>query len=225
MQIVTKCGIMLASPNRPQHSLKHYDTSRANIVASVDESLRFLRTDYVNLLLIHRPDLLMDPDEVAEAFTELRQAGKVLHFGVSNFTPSQFDLLASRLDLPLVTNQIEVSVLYLDLMHNGTVDQCLQRGIAPMVWSPLAGGRIFTGDGEQAARVRQALQAVGEELGGASLDQVALAWILTHPARFVPILGTSKIERLRSAARAENLRLTREQWFSIWSASAGTPVP
>ena len=225
MQLVTKCGIMLASPNRPQHSLKHYDTSRANIVSSVDESLRFLRTDYVNLLLIHRPDLLMDPDEVAEAFTELRQSGKVLHFGVSNFTPSQFDLLASRLDFPLVTNQIEVSVLFLDLLHDGTVDQCLQRGIAPMIWSPLAGGRIFTGDGERAARVRQALQAAGEELGGASPDQVALAWLLTHPARLVPILGSSKIERLRSAARAETLRLSREQWFAIWSASTGTPVP
>ncbi|MGD9317938.1 MAG: aldo/keto reductase [Anaerolineae bacterium] len=225
MQLVTKCGIMLASPNRPQHTLKHYDTSRANIVASVEESLRLLGTDYVNLLLIHRPDLLMDPDEVAEAFTALRQSGKVLHFGVSNFTPSQFDLLASRLDFPLVTNQIEVSVLHLDLLHDGTVDQCLQRGIAPMVWSPLAGGRIFTEDSEQAARVRQALQAVGQELGEASLDQVALAWVLAHPARFVPILGSSKIERIRSATGAEVLRLSPEQWFAIWCASTGTPVP
>jgi predicted oxidoreductase len=155
----------------------------------------------------------------------LRQSGKVLHFGVSNFAPSQFDLLASRLDFPLVTNQIEVSVLHLDLLHDGTVDQCLQRGIAPMVWSPLAGGRIFTEDSEQAARVRQALQAVGQELGEASLDQVALAWVLAHPARFVPILGSSKIERIRSATGAEVLRLSPEQWFAIWCASTGTPVP
>jgi len=225
MQLVTKCGIMLASPNRPHHALKHYNTSRAHIMASVDESLQTLGTDHVDLLLIHRPDLLMDPDEVAEAFTALRQAGKVLHFGVSNFTPSQFDLLASRLDFPLVTNQIEVSVLFLDLLHDGTVDRCLQKGIAPMVWSPLAGGRIFSEESERAARVRQALQAVGQELGGAPLDQVALSWVLTHPARFVPILGSGKIERIRSAARAEARQLSREQWFAIWSASSGTPVP
>lgn len=225
MQLVTKCGIMLASPNRPQHALKHYNTSRAHIMASVEESLQTLGTDRVDLLLIHRPDLLMDPDEVGEAFTALRQAGKVLHFGVSNFTPSQFDLLASRLDFPLVTNQIEVSVLFLDLLHDGTVDQCLQKGIAPMVWSPLAGGRIFSEESERAARVRQALQTVGQELGGASLDQVALSWVLTHPARFVPILGSGKIERIRSAATAEARHLSREQWFAIWSASSGTPVP
>ena len=225
MQLVTKCGIMLVSPNHPQHTVKHYDTSRAHIITSAEESLQVLGTDFIDLLLIHRPDLLMDPDEVAEAFAALRQSGKVLHFGVSNFTPSQFDLLASRLDFPLVTNQIEVSVLSLDLLHDGTVDQCLQRGIAPMVWSPLAGGRIFYEDSEQAARVRQALQAVGQELGGASLDQVALAWVLTHPARFVPVLGSGKIERIQSAAGAEALRLSREQWFAIWSASTGTPVP
>jgi predicted oxidoreductase len=216
---------MLASPNRPQHTHKHYDTSRANIVGSAEESLRLLGTDYLNVLLIHRPDLLMDPDEVAEAFTALRQSGKVLHFGVSNFTPSQFDLLASRLDFPLVTNQIEVSVLSLDLLHDGTVDQCLHRAIAPMVWSPLAGGRIFSEDSERGVRVRGALQALGQELGGASLDQVALAWLLAHPARFIPILGSSKIERIRSAAGAEALCLSREQWFTIWSASTGTPVP
>ena len=225
MQLVTKCGIMLASPNRPQHALKHYDTSRAHILASVEESLRALGTDRIDLLLIHRPDVLMDPDEVAEAFTALRQVGKVLHFGVSNFTPTQFDLLASRLDFPLVTNQIEVSVLFLDLLHDGTVDQCLQRGIAPMVWSPLAGGRIFFEDSEQATRVRQALQAVGQELGGAPMDQVALAWLLAHPVRFLPVLGSGKIERIQSAIGAEALHLSREQWFAIWSASAGMPVP
>ena len=225
MQLVTKCGIMLVSPNRPQNAFKHYDTSRAHLFASVEESLRALRTDRIDLLLIHRPDVLMDPDEVAEAFTSLRQAGKVLHFGVSNFTPSQFDLLASRLDFPLITNQIEVSVLFLDLLHDGTVDQCLQRGIAPMVWSPLAGGCIFLEDSEQATRVRQALQAVGQELGGAPMDQVALAWLLAHPVRFLPVLGSGKIERIQSAIGAEALHLSREQWFAIWSASAGMPVP
>lgn len=184
-----------------------------------------LGTDYIDLLLIHRLDVLMDPDEVAEAFVTLRQSGKVLHFGVSNFTPSQFDLLASRLDFPLVTNQIELSVLSLELLHDGTVDQCLQRRIAPMAWSPLGGGRLFHDNDERTVRVRDALDAVGSELGGASTDQVALAWVLTHPARFIPVLGSGKVERIQSGAEADALRLSREQWFAIWSASTGIPVP
>lgn len=225
MQLVTKCGIMLPGINCPEHAVKHYDTSRAHIVASTEESLQLLGTDHVDLLLIHRPDVLMNPDEVGEAFSALHRSGKVLHFGVSNFTPSQFDLLASRLSVPLVTNQIQVSVLHLDHFCDGTVDQCLQRGIAPMTWSPFAQGRVFTLDGERSVRVRRALEAVGRDLGGAPVDQVALAWLLAHPARFVPILGSSKIERIRSAVSAQSLYLEREQWFAIWSASIGAPVP
>ena len=225
MQIVTKCGIMLVSDRRPKHGFKHYDTSREHIIASVENSLRMLGTDRIDLLLIHRPDLLMDPDEVARAFTALREAGKVLYFGVSNFTPSQFDLLASRLDFPLVTNQIELSVMNMEVLHDGTVDQCQKLGISPMAWSPLAEGRLFRDDTEQAQRLRGALATIGEQLGGASMDQVALAWILRHPAMIVPVLGTGKVERIQSAADAESLVLTREQWFTIWSASKGVPVP
>jgi predicted oxidoreductase len=224
MQIVTKCGIMLLSANRPAHTLKHYDTGRAHIVASAERSLVELGTDHLDLLLIHRPDPLTDPDEVAEAFASLRQSGKVLHFGVSNFTPSQFELLASRLDFPVVTNQVELSVLNMEVLHDGTADQCLRLGVAPMAWSPLGGGRLFDQADEQAVRVRRALLSVGEDLG-ASIDQVALAWILAHPARFLPVLGTGKIARVQSAAQAETLSLSREQWFSIWSASMGEPVP
>jgi predicted oxidoreductase len=225
MQIATKCGIKLLSPNGPAQNTKHYDTGYRHIIASVEHSLHVLGTDRIDLLLIHRPDPLMDPDQVAAAFGALRRAGKVLHFGVSNFGRSQFELLASRLDFPLVTNQIELSVLHMDALHDGTVDQCLQRGIAPMAWSPLGGGALFRSGAKRAQHVREALQTVGEELGGASLDQVALAWILRHPARIVPIVGTGKLERVRSAAGAAALELSREQWFSIWSASAGGPVP
>jgi predicted oxidoreductase len=225
MQLVTKCGIKLVSTHRPAHTVKHYDTSREHIIASAETSLKTLRTDHIDLLLIHRPDPLLDPDEVAEAFAELRQAGKVLHFGVSNFTPSQFELLASRLDFPLVTNQVEISVLHMDALHDGTLDQCLRLGIAPMAWSPLGGGRLFRGEDEQAIRLGQALSAVGEALGGASPAQVALAWLLQHPARIVPVLGTGKVDRIRKAVHAENLQLTRQQWFAIWRASKGEDVP
>jgi predicted oxidoreductase len=225
LQLVTKCGVKLVSSQRPGHQLKHYDTSYAHIITSADQSLAMLHTDRLDLLLIHRPDPLMDPDEVARAFHDLWQSGKVLHFGVSNFTPAQFDLLASRLDFPLVTNQVELSVLHMDVLHDGTVDQCLRLGLSPMAWSPLGGGRLFDADGPRAVRVREALAEVGEELGGASLDQAALAWILRHPAHIVPILGSGKIDRLRREAASTNLTLSRQQWFAIWTASAGHAVP
>jgi predicted oxidoreductase len=225
MQIVTKCGIKLVSARRPEHGIKHYDTGQAHIIASAESSLRALNTDRIDLLLIHRPDPLMDADEIAAAFTHLREAGKVLHFGVSNFAPWQFDLLAGRLDFPLVTNQVELSVMNMAVLHDGTIDQCQSLGISPMAWSPLAGGSLFADDTVRARRLRDALSIVGEELGGATMDQVALAWILRHPAKIVPVLGTGRIERVRSAAGSVGLVLSREQWFLIWTASTGEPVP
>lgn len=225
MQLITKCGIKLISPNRPSHRIKHYDTSREHIVTSVESSLRQLRTDFVDAVLIHRPDPLMNADDVAEAFIHLRQSGKALHFGVSNFTPSQFNLLASRLDFPLITNQIEISVQHLDPFWDGTIDQCQQLQIAPIAWSPLGGGNIFSATDAQSVRLREALTTVGQDLGGAKLDQVALAWLLAHPAHIVPILGSGSIERLKSAIASTTLSLSREQWFTIWTAATGKDVP
>ena len=225
LQLVTKCGIKLVSSRRPAHRIKHYDTGRQHILASAENSLRTLRTDHLDLLLIHRPDPLLDADEVAEAFQALQAAGKVLHFGVSNFRPWQFDLLASRLPMPLVTNQVELSLLNMQVLGDGTVDQCQRLGISPMAWSPLAGGRILHGDDAESFRVRRALRDVGQELGGAPADQVALAWVLRHPARIVPVVGSGKLERVQSAAAAAGLQLSREQWFALWTAAAGQEVP
>lgn len=225
IELVTKCGIQLVSDNRPANRVHHYDTGRDHLVAAAENSLRQLHTDTLDLLLIHRPDPLMDADEVAEAFGALRAAGKVRHFGVSNFMPWQFHLLQSRLDFPLVTNQIELSVLHLDPLHDGTLDQAQRLRTPPMAWSPLAGGRLFDPRDERAARVRAALEAVGQEVGGAGADQVALAWLLRHPARILPVLGTGKLERVRAAAAAEAIALDRQQWFAIWEASAGREVP
>lgn len=223
--LIGKCGIKLVSTNRPAHRLKHYDTSRAHITASVETSLRQLHTDRLDLLLIHRPDPLMNADEIAHTFNALKQAGKVLHFGVSNFLPAQFELLASRLSFPLVTNQLEFSVLHPAPLYDGTLDQCQRLGISPMVWSPLGGGKLFFGEGEQERRVRAALATVGLECGGWVQDQVALAWILTHPARIVPVLGTRNLNNIRATMDIVNSRLTREQWFSILEAVHGHEVP
>ena len=224
MELVTKCGIKLVSDRRPGRGLKHYDTGRRHILESVETSLRELRTDRLELLLLHRPDPLLDPDEVAAAFDELRRAGKVRHFGVSNFTVAQLDSLAARLPMPLVTNQIEISPLALGAWRDGTLDQCLRRRMAPMAWSPLAGGRLFHGEDERARRVRRTLGELAAELD-AGADQVALAWLLAHPAGIVPILGSGSLGRLRAAAAAGALRLEREQWFRLWTASTGEEVP
>lgn len=219
LEIITKCSVSTWGS-----SLYHYDTSREHILSSVEHSLHELRTDRIDLLLIHRPDPLMDADEVAEAFTQLRVSGKVLYFGVSNFAPSQFALLSSRLAFPLVTNEVQVSVLHHDAMLDGTLDQCQQLRIHPLAWSPLGGGRLFA-DSTEAGRVRAELAATGEALGGYSVEQVALAWLLRHPAGILPIVGTLRREHLVSAVAAEGIALTREQWFRIWVARTGERLP
>jgi len=225
MELVTKCGIKLISPNRPDHRVQHYDTSTEHIIRSAENSLKNLHTDHIDLLLIHRPDPLMNADEVAAAFEALKKDGKVLHFGVSNFTNHQFKLLQSRLDFSLVTNQVELSVMHFDVLHDGTIDYCQQLRIAPMAWSPFGGGALFTSDSAQARRLQKTLQDIGAEKGGRSPDQVALAWIFAHPAKIVPIIGTGKKDRLLSALESVSIELTREDWFRIWSASTGTDVP
>jgi predicted oxidoreductase len=224
IELVTKCGIQLVSDNRPGTYVHHYNTGRDHIIASAENSLRQLRTDYLDVLLIHRPDPLMDADEVAEALVALRQSGKVRHCGVSNFMPWQFHLLQSRLDFPLVTNQIELSVLYLDPLHDGALDQMQRLRVPVLAWSPVGGGRLF-GDDERARRVRGALERIGRDLGGASVDQVAIAWLLRHPVPVLPVLGTGRLERIQAAVAATELKLDRQQWFAIWEASAGHEVP
>ncbi|HYD98141.1 MAG TPA: aldo/keto reductase [Alphaproteobacteria bacterium] len=226
IELVTKCGIALVDPARPAHRVKHYDTSAAHIRASVDASLRNLGTDYIDLLLIHRPDPLMDADEAAGALEALVKAGKVRHVGVSNHSPAQVDLLQSRLGLPLVTNQVELSVVATDPLFDGTLDQAQRLGAAPMAWSPLGGGGLFAANPDgQAARVAAALRAVGTALGEDDLGTLALAWLLRHPSRPVPVLGTSRIDRIRRYAAAGRLAFDRQQWFSVLEASLGRPVP
>lgn len=222
IQLVSKCGIRLVSSQRPTHTINSYDSSRAHVLASVEESLRALRTDRLDLLLMHRPDYLMDPDALAATFGELRAAGKVLHFGVSNHSASQLALLHRR--VPLATNQIELSPLHLDPLEDGTLDQCVELGCRPMIWSPLAGGRLLTGDDERARRVRGVLETIGRERG-ASAATVAYAWLLRHPSRPVPIVGSRRLVALGDAVAALGVELSSEQWYRVWEAGAGHPVP
>jgi predicted oxidoreductase len=222
MQIVTKCGIRLPSARRPGNSIKSYDTSRAHVLASVDASLRALRTGHIELLLIHRPDALMDPEELAATFRELQAAGKVGYFGVSNHSPSQLALLHRH--HPLVTHQVEFSVLELAAASDGTLDQGIDLGMRPMAWSPLAGGRLFADGDARAARVRGVLGALAGERG-VSVATMAYAWILRHPSKPLPITGSGRARALAEAVAALDVTLTREDWYRVWQASTGREVP
>ena len=225
MQLVSKCGIKLVTPARPggfgQTQVKHYDTSTAHVRASVDQSLQALRTDHLDLLLIHRPDALADFDELAETFEALRREGKVRCFGVSNFAAHQLAPLHRR--IALATHQIELSPLHLDALHDGVLDQCQDLGLRPMIWSPLAGGRLFTADDERAQRVRHILQAMASELG-VPITTLVIAWLQRHPSQPLPILGSRRIEVAREAMAACALRLDAQQWWRIWTAAAGHEV-
>lgn len=221
MEIVTKCGI--ATTAKPEHALGHYITDSAHIIRSAEQSLVNLATDRIDLLLIHRPDPLMDADEVAEAFLNLHQSGKVRHFGVSNFTPAQFALLQSRLPFTLATNQVEISPVHQPLLLDGTLDQLQQLRIRPMAWSCLGGGRLFNDD--EFLPLRNELETIARELNAQSIEQVVYAWILRLPSKPLPIIGSGKIERVRSALAAEELQMTRQQWFRIRKAALGYDVP
>lgn len=220
IQIVSKCGIYRGEGKQ----VNHYNSSKAAIIESTEQSLRRLNTDHLDVLLLHRPDLLMDADEAAEAFAQLNSAGKVKHFGVSNFTPAQFALLQSRLDVPLITNQIEINPVNLQVTEDGTLEQLQKQRVQPMAWSCLAGGRIFSDSSEQACRLRDTLSEVGQEIGADCIDQVIFAWVMRMPARPVPIIGSGNIQRVKTAVGALQLELTHEHWYRIWVASKGHGV-
>lgn len=222
--LITKCGICRVCPSRPQYSVKHYNTSKSHILESVDNSLRDLRTDRIEMLLLHRPDALLDADEVADAFHMLQTAGKVLAFGVSNFSPAQFELLNSR--FPLVTNQVEVHPMQLNPFQDGTLDQLQRLRLKPQAWSPLGGGALFqsTSENERNQRIRKAALDLGQKYN-APLDQIILAWLMRHPSGIRPVLGTTKLKRILSAVHAQKIKLENEDWYTLWSASTGKPVP
>lgn len=224
IQLVTKCDIVFPSPQRPQYKFHYYDTTRQHIVESVNNSLKNLGTDYLDILLVHRPDPLMNADETAEGLTKVIKEGKVKFAGVSNFLPNQFDLLQSRLNFPLVTNQIEFSVMFMQPMEDGTLDQAQKLRRSPMIWSPLAGGRIFNEQSGQANRLREELSRLAENYD-AAIDQIVLAWVMMHPSNPVAVIGSGKIDRIKGAAGSIKINLSREDWFRIWTASKGYEVP
>ncbi len=225
MQIITKCGIKLVSKKFPQRQISHYDYSANHIISSVNSSLENFKTDYIDLLLLHRPSPFFDPQEVAKAFSLLKQSGKVLHFGVSNFTPQQYTMLQSYLDVPLVTNQVEISPYCLEHFDNGDMDFFLEKRIKPLAWSPLAGGKLLMPDGEKENRIYKVLSAIAEELNVDSIDKVIYSWLLKHPTQIIPIIGSGKLARVKNAVDALDIDMNIEQWLRIYIASVGEGLP
>jgi predicted oxidoreductase len=224
IEIVTKCGINAVCANRPGVRVDHYDSTAAAIERAVERSLRELRTDRIDLLLIHRPDWLTSAEETARGLLGVMRSGKVRSVGVSNYNPHQFALLRQFLGRAPATNQLEISLLRRDAIDDGTLDQCQGAGVHPMAWSPLAGGQLMTGDSEPAVRTRAALARVAGAHGATS-EQIALAWVAALPSRPQVIIGTNRPERIRAAADSARIRLERQQWYELWEAAAGQGVP
>lgn len=220
IKIITKTDICLLSSKFPKRKVKHYDTSPEYIKESVDNSLRKIGVDTLDTLLLHRPDPLMDVDATASCLDSLIQSGKVRYVGVSNFTPSQFQLLQSRLKNPLVTNQIEISLAEISPFTDGSVDYLYQHSIKPMAWSPLGGGRLAT---DSTSRAGNQLKVISGELG-IPTNQLALAWLLRHPSGIIPVIGSSKPERIREMAGSTQINLSREDWFRLYEAALGKEV-
>jgi predicted oxidoreductase len=225
LEIVTKAGIYVPCPQQPDRRTAHYDATGQRLAASLEKSLRLLGTDRVELFLVHRPDWLTRTDDTAAGLNGLLREGKIRAAGASNYTAAQFDLLQSRMERRLATNQLEFHLLHMDPIYDGTFAQCEQAGIAPMAWSPLAGGRLFDPANEAAHRIAQAALAMSERYCGASVEQLVYAWITACPCRPLPIIGTNRVERIHSAALAAELVLEREDWYALWEAAQGRKVP
>lgn len=228
--VATKCGIRF--DNDPPGAPHRYDFSKVHIVWSCEQSLRRLGLDQIDLYQLHRPDLLMDPAEVAAAFAQLHQAGKVRFFGVSNFSPSFVRTLQSALPDPLLVNQVEISLGRLAPLYDGTLDQCLEDRITPLAWGPLGGGWLGTGgavpDPHPQRDLRLSLQQALDEMAqrhGVSRTVLSLAWLLRHPAGIIPIVGTCSPDHIREATRADELDLSRDDWYRLLVAARGERLP
>lgn len=224
IKLTSKCGIKLVSDKFPAHLSHIYDTSFAHIVAATDRSLSNLNTDYLDLLLIHRPDPLMSAHEVAKAFNQLKLEGKVLNFGVSNFLSGQFELLQSYLDFPLVTNQIEASVLCHEHFDNGNFDYLQMKRIIPQIWSPLAGGKVLNQTQDKTKHVLHVLEELAQK-HDTTPETIALSWLLKHPTSPQIILGSGNYDRVAMAIQSLKINLTREEWFKVWTSYKGHDIP
>jgi predicted oxidoreductase len=225
LQVVSKCGIYVPCEFHPDRKTAFYNATAERIVKSAEKSLRFLGADHLDLLLVHRPDWLSSIDETAEGLNRLVKEGKIRSAGVSNYSVSQFEALNSRMVQPLVTNQVEFSLLHMDPLYDGVFDHAQQHRYRPMAWSPLARARLLDLSHEPSRRVQEVCAGLSSKYGGASMDQLAYAWLLNHPVGAVVVIGTHRLERIRAAAQAARISLDREDWYALWTAAQGRRIP
>lgn len=225
LQIITKCGIYAPAPGQPERRVAYYDATARRIVQSVEQSLRLLGTDRIDLLLVHRPDWLTSAADTAAGLEQVLRDGKVLQVGVSNYSVEQYLTLQALMSHKLVTNQIELSMFHSDPVVDGTIARFDGLRVRPMAWSPLAGGRLFRTEDDAARRVQSACRDLAPTYGEASSEALALAWILALPGRPHVVLGTNKLDRIRRAAAAPALHLAREDWFLLTEAARGEKIP
>jgi predicted oxidoreductase len=225
LQIVTKFGIYVPNHRHPERKVAFYNASAERIVKSTEKSLRLLGVESLDVLLVHRPDWFTAAEDTARGLEQVMASGKVKAVGVSNYTVSQFDLLQSCMSKPLVTNQVEVNLLAMGALYDGTLDQCQQRKIRPMAWSPLGGGRLLSGDDPAGVRVRAACAAMSEKYGGASVSTLLYAWVMAHPSRCLPVLGTNKEDRIKEAVSSAGIKLEQQDWYALWEAAKGHKIP
>ncbi|OHT46750.1 MULTISPECIES: aldo/keto reductase [Flavobacterium] len=218
LQLITKCGIQMIAESR-KNTIKHYDYSKEYIVWSVEESLKKLKTDYVDVFLLHRPSPLMQADEIAEAVEKLKSEGKIIDFGLSNFTSSQTELIRQKTEVSY--NQVQFSATNFEPMVDGSFDYMQTHGIRPLSWNPL--GTVFREDTKKTRRLKKLFSDLVKKYGFGS-DTLLLAWILKHPAKVIPIAGTVNIARIQSLMKAVELEMDKEDWFAIWTESMGDDV-
>ncbi|PAM96022.1 aldo/keto reductase [Flavobacterium sp. IR1] len=218
LQLITKAGIQLTGAGR-ENKIKHYEYSKDYIIWSVEESLKKLKTDYVDVFLLHRPSPLMQADEIAEAVEKLKTDGKIIDFGLSNFTSSQTELIRQKTEVSF--NQVQFSATNFEPMVDGSFDYMQTKGIRPLSWNPL--GTVFREDTKKTRRLKKLLAELVKKYGFGS-DTLLLAWILKHPAKVIPIAGTVNVARIQSLMKAVELEMDKEDWFAIWSESMGEDV-
>lgn len=219
-EIVTKLGIQRISPHREVNRVRHFDFSAKEIARSTDRSLEKLGIDQIDLILLHRPDYLMIPEETAGALDKIVAEGKVRHVGVSNFSPSRVALLKSQLKAPITTNQVEFSPLFLDPISNGTFDTALMEGHRPMIWSPVGGGRLLTSEDEHVTTIREKLAEIARTYDLAGPAEAAMSFVVRHPVGGVPIVGSGKRERVAGAIKAVNTHMDIQDWYDIVSLTS-----